>query len=133
MVLSQNVTLLFLTGEGAEACYNQADAQLQPYRNNIQQIIQKSYQLLTQAQSNLTSCILALGGVVSCTADVTKQVYAARDRYIADSDFETKADQVVREFQDCSILVQDNAIATAVAVIQTARQCIRSKISPPTD
>jgi hypothetical protein len=125
--------VLFVIGEGAQACYNRADAELQPYRNNIQQTIQKTYQLMTEAQNNLTSCVLALGGVVSCTAEVTKQVYSARDRYVADSDFETKADQVVREFQDCSILVQDKAIATAVAVIQTGRQCIRSKISPATE
>lgn len=124
--------MLSVSGEGAQACYNQVDTELQPYRNNLQQTIQKTYQLMTEAQNNLTSCILTLGGIVSCTAEVKKQVFSARDRYVADSDYETKASQVVKEFQDCSILVEDNAIATAVKVIQTARQCIRSKISPAT-
>jgi hypothetical protein len=120
------------TGEGAQACYNQADTELQPYRNNIQQTIQKTYQIMTEAHSNLTSCIRALVGVASCTTRVLLQVSGARDRYVAETDYQTKADQVVKEFEDCSIAVQDQAISTAVTVIQTARQCIRSKTRPPT-
>jgi hypothetical protein len=118
--------ILLPTGEGAQACYKQADAALQPYRNNIQQTIQKTAQLMTEAKSNLTSCVLALGGLASCAARVKKQVFATRDRYVADSEFQTAADEVLKEFQECSIAVQDKAIATAVEVIRTARQCIRA-------
>jgi hypothetical protein len=82
---------------------------------------------MTEAKSNLTSCVLALRGLASCTAQVNKQVSAVRDRYVADSDFQTAADQIVAEFQECSIAVQDDAIATAVSVIRTARQCVREK------
>jgi hypothetical protein len=89
--------------------------------------MKKTAQLMVEAKSNLTSCVLALRGLASCAAQVNKQVSAVRDRYLADSDFQTAADQVAAEFQDCSTAVQDEAIATAVSVIRTARQCIRAK------
>jgi hypothetical protein len=79
------------------------------------------------AKSNLTSCVLALRGLASCAAQAKKQVSAVRDRYVADNDFQTAADQVAAEFQDCSIAVQDEAIATAVTLIRAARQCIRAR------
>jgi hypothetical protein len=82
---------------------------------------------MVEAKSNLTSCVLALRGLASCAAEVNKQVSAVRERYVADSDFQAAADQVTTDFQDCSIAVQDEAIATAVSVIRTARQCIRAK------
>jgi hypothetical protein len=117
------------TGEGAQACYKQADAALQPYRNTIQQTMKKTAQLMTEAKSNLTSCVLQLRGLASCTAQVNKQVSAVRERYVADSDFQTASDHVVTQFQDCSIEVQDEAIANAVSIIRTARQCVRAKTS----
>jgi hypothetical protein len=118
---------LLPTGEGAQSCYKQADAVLQPYKNNIEQTMKKTAQLLVEAKRNLTSCVLALRGLASCSAQVNKQVSAVRDRYVAESDYQTAADQVVTEFQNCSIAVQDEAIATAVSVIRKARQCIRAK------
>jgi hypothetical protein len=104
---------------------------LQPYRNNIQQTIKKTAQLMAEAQANYTSCLLALRGLAACAAQVKGQVSTVRDRYVADSDFQTAADKVVADFQDCSIAVQDEAIATAVEVIRTARQCIRARTSTP--
>ncbi|PNF13948.1 hypothetical protein B7P43_G09851 [Cryptotermes secundus] len=114
-------------GEGAQTCYRQADAALQPYRNNIEQTIKKTAHLMVEAKSNLTSCVLALRGLASCAAQVNKQVSAVSDSYVADSDFQTAADQVATQFQDCSIAVQDEAIATAVSVIRAARQCVRAR------
>jgi hypothetical protein len=95
--------------------------------NNIRQTIKKTAQLMTEAQANYTSCLLALRGLATCAAQVKGQVCAVRDRYVADSDFQTAANKVVTDFQDCSIAVQDEAIATAVEIIRTGRQCIRAR------
>jgi hypothetical protein len=92
----------------------------------------KTAQLMAQAQANYTSCVLALRGLATCASQVKAQVSAVRDRYVADTDYQTAADKIVTDFQACSIAVQDEAIATSVEVIRTARRCIRTRTGTAT-
>jgi hypothetical protein len=126
-----------LTATGIPICLQNASLALQPYYQNLKQMLQVAQNRSQIALSNVTACAnqyTTVETLSSCLNLVGYQVFNGRDILMAGilgemADFKDNIHKLVADFTVCTNNVQDKAISETVTIIQTSRECIRAKVN----